>query len=190
MTLQLGRHSYAGDHAIRAFLRTDAVVRVGNFCSIANGLLIIIDGNHFMEWGSTFPFSVRCGWGTAETCWGKETPTIGSDVWIGQNVTIYSGVHVGHGAVLAGNAVVTKSVPPYAVVAGNPAKIVKYRFSEPLIEKFLKSEWWDLPDEVIAHKLVLPCLKHPELFVKAALNLKLKEEEKTPKVAAPVPAIL
>jgi acetyltransferase-like isoleucine patch superfamily enzyme len=70
--------------------------------------------------------------------------TIGSDVWMGHNVNVLSGINVGHGAVIAAGAVVTKDVPPYAVVAGVPATIRHYRFSEDIIARLLRSAWWDL----------------------------------------------
>ena len=81
--------------------------------------------------------------------WGKANPVIGNDVWIGRDVTIYSGVTIGDGAVIAGQSVVTQSVPPYAVVAGNPARIVKYRFDAETIAALLEVKWWDLPDDVL-----------------------------------------
>lgn len=74
----------------------------------------------------------------------KPSVIIGNDVWIGQDVTILKGCHIGNGAVLASNSVITKDVPDYAIVGGIPAKIIKYRFSEEIIKKLLKLQWWDL----------------------------------------------
>lgn len=73
----------------------------------------------------------------------KPYPRIGHDVWIGSNVTISMGIEIGTGAVLASNSTVTKDVPPYAIVGGNPAKIIKYRFDEATIERLLNSQWWN-----------------------------------------------
>ncbi len=70
--------------------------------------------------------------------------TIGNDVWTGHNVNIMSGVNVGDGAVIAAGSVVTKDVPPYAVVAGVPATIKRFRFSEHIIARLLRSKWWEL----------------------------------------------
>jgi acetyltransferase-like isoleucine patch superfamily enzyme len=78
---------------------------------------------------------------------------IGNDVWIGENVSIVGGITIGDGAIVATRAVVTKDVPPYAIVAGVPAKVVKYRFDEETIKSLLKVRWWDLPDEIIKKKL-------------------------------------
>lgn len=78
---------------------------------------------------------------------------IGSDVWIGENSTVMGGVTIGDGAVVAARSVVTKDVPPYAIVAGIPAKVVKYRFDKITIDKLLEIEWWNLPDHLIEEKL-------------------------------------
>ena len=95
------------------------------------------------------------GWPEAsDVNWGKQAPSVGNDVWIGNDAVIYSGVSIGDGAVVAGQSVVTKSVPPYAVVAGNPAVIKKYRFESHIIEKLLKYKWWDLPENIIREKII------------------------------------
>jgi acetyltransferase-like isoleucine patch superfamily enzyme len=75
---------------------------------------------------------------------------IGSDVWIGAAVLVLKGVTIGHGAVLGAGSVVTKDVPPYAVVVGNPAKIIRYRFSDEIVERLLRTAWWDLDPAIIA----------------------------------------
>ncbi len=150
---EMGLHSY-GTPEVRVWNRTDAVVRIGKYTSIADNVKFIVDGNHPLQHFSTFPFFERLGWKEyGQINWGKETPSVGNDVWIGSDVTIYSGVHIGDGAVVAGQSVVTKSVPPYAVVAGNPAVIKKYRFDENTIKELLEAAWWDLPEEVIKEAL-------------------------------------
>lgn len=78
---------------------------------------------------------------------------IGNDVWIGESVTIVGGVKIGDGAVIGTKALVTKDIPPYAVVGGVPAKIIKYRFKPETIEKLLDIKWWDLPESEIEQKL-------------------------------------
>ena len=113
--MQLSDHSY-GTPIVRQWNRNDTV-KVGKLCSLASNIKIVIDGNHNIQDFSSFPFRVRLGWLECPfNNWGKETPTIGNDVWIGDDVVIYSGCHIGDGAVIAGQSVVTKSVPPYAVV--------------------------------------------------------------------------
>ena len=149
-----GLHSY-GEPWVRVWNRKDAVVTIGKYCSMATNISFVIDGNHYANHFSTFPFREMLGWQEYPLSnWGKENPTVGNDVWIGSNVVIYSGVHIGDGAVIAGQSVVTKSVPPYAVVAGNPAVIKKYRFNEQIIGKLLRYKWWDLPEEIIREKLI------------------------------------
>jgi len=81
---------------------------------------------------------------------------IGNDVWIGCNSTILRGVTIGNGAVIGANSLVNKDVPPYAIVVGSPAKIIKYRFDEEIIQALLKIKWWDYPLEIIS--------QHAELF--------------------------
>ena len=106
-------------------------IKIGNYCSIAPGVEIIIRGDHNIDWVTTFPFMsfTDKGWPQARDFPGhpksKGGVTIGNDVWIGLGALILSGVTIGDGAVIGAHAVVTKSVPPYAVVAGNPARILR-----------------------------------------------------------------
>lgn len=90
-----------------------------------------------------------------------KTTVIGNDVWVGHNVTIKQGVVVGDGAIIGSNALVTKDVPPYAIVGGVPAKIIKYRFPEEVINELLKTEWWNLSDEEISKKVSLFAVSNP-----------------------------
>lgn len=147
MSVQKGRHTY-GDLQLNVWSRPNVVVKTGAFCSFGPNIRIIIDGNHRIDTFSTYPL-VALFPEVPPNNWGKETPTIGNDVWIGSDVTIYSGVTIGDGAVIAGQSVVTKPVPPYAVVGGNPAKVLKYRFDDAIIQDLLDVKWWELPDEFI-----------------------------------------
>lgn len=155
MSYVRGRHSY-GELDVRTWDRTNAVVVGGNFCSIGPNVRVFIDGNHRIDTFSTFPFHIFPQTQNRDTWkpWGKETPTIGNDVWIGADVLILSGASIGDGAVVAARSVVTKPVPPYAVVAGNPARVVKYRFDPETIRDLLELKWWDLPDDVILREVV------------------------------------
>lgn len=121
---------------------------IGKFCMIAsNATFIMNGGNHLTEAASAYPFAIFGGaWENAMEgkCYPSKGDTIiGNDVWIGHDVTIMPGVHVGDGAVIAAKAVVTKNVEPYTVVGGNPAKLIKKRFSEAIIIKLLQLQWWD-----------------------------------------------
>lgn len=103
-------------------------VNIGNFCSIADGVSILLGGEHRTSSISTFPFSSM--YGGQVTAVSKGPVTIDDDVWIGYRATILSGVHIGQGAVVGACALITKDVPPYAVVGGVPAKVIGWRFDE------------------------------------------------------------
>jgi len=124
---------------------------VGAFCSIANHV-VIGGGKHPMEWVAMSPVfyegrdSVKAKFSTHKREAPKKT-IIGHDVWIGENALIKQGVTVGHGAVIGMGSVVTRDVPPYAIVAGCPAKVVRKRFDDKTIESLLEIKWWDFSDE-------------------------------------------
>lgn len=158
MTARYGKHTY-GKLTVLAWgdKYKSSLVNVGSYCSIATDVFVVLDGNHSYTGFSTFPFKESLGWDTTANIWAKSIPEIGSDVWIGMNALILSGVSIGHGAVIAANTVVTKDVPPYAIVAGNPGRIKKYRFSQDIINELLRYPWWTLPDETI-RKEILPTI--------------------------------
>jgi len=155
MTALYGRHTY-GTLNIRAWAReyTNSIVHVGDFCSLADRIEVLLDGNHSYSKFSTFPFNESLGWKAPKNTWGKSIPVIGSDVWIGTDVTILSGVSIGHGAIIAAKTVVTKDVPPYAIVAGNPGRIKKYRFEPEIIQGLLSHPWWNLSDALIRTEVI------------------------------------
>ena len=116
---------------------------------------MLLGGNHHSEWVSTFPFRAFYDLpGAYEDGqpWTKGPVNIGNDVWIGYDVVIGSGVTIGDGAVIATGSLVVKDVPPYAIVGGNPAKIIRNRFDPDIVEALLKIRWWEWPhDKVLAH---------------------------------------
>ena len=136
---------------------------IGKFCQIAAGVEFVMnDANHQMNAVSTFPFYTLEGWDMEQPS-ASEMPfkgdtVIDNDVWIGQNATILPGVHVGDGAIVGANSVVGSDVAPYTIVAGNPAKPLRKRFDDELIQILLDLKWWDKSvDEINALIPVLTC---------------------------------
>jgi virginiamycin A acetyltransferase len=126
---------------------------IGRFCSIASGATFILNGgNHLTETVSSYPFAIfGAGWEHAmpERWPHRGDIVVGHDVWIGFDATLMPGVQVGDGAVIAAKSVVTTDVPPYAIVAGNPARVIRFRHSEADIARLLALRWWDWPIETI-----------------------------------------
>jgi virginiamycin A acetyltransferase len=145
-------------------------LKIGNFCSIAENVTILLGGNHPIDWVSSFPFGAIFeefkdrGSDCPEKI-SKGDVVIGNDVWIGLNSTILSGVIIGDGAIIAANSVVTKNVEPYGIVGGNPAKILKKRFSDEAISKLLVIKWWEWEIDRIQTSLDLMLSDRIDLFI-------------------------
>lgn len=139
---------------------------IGKFCQIASGVEFVMNGaNHQMNAVSTFPFYTLEGWEQVPPKQ-KDLPikgdtVIGNDVWIGQNSTILPGVHIGDGAIIGANSVVGSDVDPYTIVVGNPAKPIRKRFDNELIEIMEKLKWWDKSVEEINN--LIPILTSGDL---------------------------
>jgi len=139
--VKVGNYTYVG-----RFTLVDSGT-IGNYCSIA-AYCHIGGGNHAISYISTSQRTYSQGnifdlpdyWNS----W-PDPPVIGSDVWIGSHAVVLQGLTIGDGAVVAAGAVVTKDVPPYAIVAGVPARVVKFRFNEEQIEYLMGLKWWDMP---------------------------------------------
>jgi virginiamycin A acetyltransferase len=120
---------------------------IGKFCSIGAGTKFIMNGgNHHTAWLTTYPFPIfRHGWESAmpESFPNKGDTVVGNDVWFGHDALVMPGVTIGDGAIVATRAVVTRDVPPYAIVGGNPATVLRYRFDEATIARLLAVRWWD-----------------------------------------------
>jgi len=157
--IEAGRHTNVPDD-----IDTHVPLKFGAFCSLASGLTIV-SGQHppvdSPAAVANFPFA-EWGWGDYPPCTEDGGVEVGSDVWIGKNVTILDGVKVGHGAIIGAGSVVTGWVLPYVVVAGNPATTKRTRFTDAQIKKLLDMAWWDWTDEEI--KKALPAMSDIERF--------------------------
>ena len=138
--------------------------KIGKYCSIANGVQFMLHSEHHTEWVTNYPFPAFVS-GSGYRSPGKGNILVGSDVWIGNGATIMSGVMIGDGAVIATKAVVTKDVPPYTIVGGVPAKVIKKRFSEEQIHKLLQIRWWNWDREKIKAAIPLLCQPNIDLFI-------------------------
>lgn len=136
--------------------RKGGKIYIGNFCSLANGTKLYIHPEHRPDWITTYPFpQLKSTWprgGLVNK--NSSSPlrghiTIGNDVWIGANVTILGGADIGDGAVIGAECIVAGKIPPYAIVVGNPARVLRYRFDDDTIAKLLELKWWNWPIEKI-----------------------------------------
>lgn len=165
---QIGRGTY-GDMKVFAW-GEGASLTVGNYTSIAAGVQVFLGGEHRIDWVTTFPFGVL--WKSAQQYKGhprtKGDVVIGNDVWIGTEALVFSGVTIGDGAVVGARAVVTRDVPPYAVVAGNPAKIIKFRFDSNVYNRLLALQWWGWSELQIEKAIPELLDGNIELFIEKA----------------------
>ncbi|MBU9855606.1 Vat family streptogramin A O-acetyltransferase [Rahnella bonaserana] len=134
---------------------------IGKFCALARGVKFIMNGaNHKLSGISTYPFQIfGNGWEkvmpAAEDLPYKGDTVIGNDVWIGYEALFMPGVKVGNGAIVSSKSVVTGDVPAYAIVGGNPAKVIRYRFDSETIARLEQIAWWNWPVEKISAHLAL-----------------------------------
>lgn len=144
------------------------VLRIGKYCALATGTTFIMSGaNHRMDGCSTFPFPIMGGaWAEhMELISGlshKGDTVLGHDIWTGYQSLVMPGVSIGHGSIIAARAVVTRDIPPYSVVAGNPGTVVKQRFSKKETDLLLELSWWDWPIEKITKNITTIMSSGPE----------------------------
>lgn len=174
---EIGRHTYGSPNI--STWNEGAIFKIGAFCCIASGVNIFLGGEHRIDWATTYPFSTL--WEGGKNIAGhpktKGDVIIGNDVWIGCEAVIMSGVTIGDGAVIGARAVVTKDIEPYAIYAGNPARLIRKRFDEATIQQLLELQWWNYSDRVIEE--LLPMLLSTEIqeFIDKARELKILSRE-------------
>lgn len=144
--VEAGNYSY-GNLSLFDF-KDGSKLKIGNFCSFAKNTFFCMGGEHDYKTLSTYPFESRIS-DNKITSFSKGDIVIGDDVWIGVNVTILSGVKIGQGAIIAAGSVVTKDVEPYSIYGGVPARLIKKRFSDEIIEKLKKVDYSTLSKEKI-----------------------------------------
>jgi len=165
---EIGEGSY-GDADILEF-GNDGNITIGAYCSFAGGVKIFLGGEHRTDWVTTYPFialeeSLGHLQGHPHS---RGDVVIGNDVWIGREAIVLSGVTIGDGAVVGARAVVRKDVPPYAIVAGNPANVMRMRFPPETVERLLRVAWWTWPRERILDAAPLLLTSDIEKFLGAA----------------------
>lgn len=157
----VGKYSYGFESTQIYSWGEEINIRIGRFSSIGAGLKLFCGGNHSTSFTSSYPF------GSVYPNFLKIHPdkpivfsngdiVIGNDVWLGRDVTIMSGINIGDGSVVAANSHVVKDIEPYSIYGGNPAKFIRYKFSEEIIEMLLKLEWWNYEDNII--EIIYPIL--------------------------------
>lgn len=146
---------------------------IGNYCSIASNVTILLGGEHQSEWITTYPFKTISSFDISidyKEHKSKGNVSIGNDVWIGTNATILSGVTVGNGAIIGAGSVVTKDVPDYAIVGGNPAKIIRYRFEKEVIDRLLAIAWWNWDTQKINTNIEILCSGNIDQLIRITEN--------------------
>lgn len=150
MPYKIGTGTYGINPLLIKSFRHDDNLIVGKYCSIAGNVTFILSGEHNYKHVSTYPFFDQNNHSnTYRDTFTKGTVVIGNDVWIGYGTTILSGVTVGDGAVIGAGSIITKDIPPYAIVAGNPFKVLKYRFTDQEINELLSIRWWEWDESLI-----------------------------------------
>ncbi len=168
---EIGDYTYGTPRIWHYDDRTPLVI--GRFCSIAAEVCILKGGEHRADFGSTYPFPYFFQRRQPPPVASKGPIVIGSDVWLGFGCTILTGVTIGHGAVVGAGSVVSKDIEPYAIVAGNPARVIRHRFEPATVELMLRLAWWDWDIDDILENLDLIMDADPE-----ALRRFLDQREK------------
>ena len=184
--IEVGEFTYFSDvfferHVTHRYEYYPDKLIIGKFCQIASGVNFVMSGaNHQMNAVTTFPFYIFEGWEQPVPPLSemplKGNTVVGNDVWIGQNVTVMPGVKIGDGAIIGMNSVVASDVEPYSIVVGNPAREIRKRFDNELIDLLLRFKWWDKSIEEI--NSLIPILTCSDLNRVKQEILKMLNENK------------
>lgn len=152
----VGAHTYGLPNVL--YWNYGTKLTIGKYCSIAQDAVFLLGGEHRADWVSSYPFGAFLKEWPAATTFKEHTRTkgdisVGNDVWIGHGAIILSGVTIGTGAIVGAGSVVTKNVEEFSIVAGNPAKFIRYRFDEKNRDRLRKLAWWNWPEEKISRNL-------------------------------------
>lgn len=162
----VGKYTYGYEHVEIVRWDEDIKIKIGRFCSMSYGLKLFCGGNHYAKHISTYPFGkIFKGHllipDNLDVVYTNGDLIIGNDVWIGRDVTIMSGITIGDGCVIATNSHIVKDLEPYGIYGGNPAKLIKRRFSNEIIDELLEIKWWEYDDNTI-EKIYPYLISEPE----------------------------
>lgn len=152
----------------------DSTVNIGSYCSIASDVKIHAGGLHRHDWISSYPFPdfFEEANSISDHYQSKGNVEIGNDVWICENVIILSGIKIGDGVVIGAGSIVTKDLLPYGIYAGNPAKLIKYRFNKKTREELSKIAWWEWPEDEVLNIVKILCSNKINQLITYAKNRK------------------
>lgn len=171
----VGRHTYGADK-ISIHHAPDRQLIIGSFCSIAENVTVMLGSNHRVDHITTFPFghihTDIFPFNNPNHPTSRGDIVIGNDVWVARGVTIMSGVTIGSGAVIASNSHVVSSVPDYSIYGGNPARLIRYRFSPSEIKDLLEIRWWEFDDCTIRGLLDCLCSCDIQEFISKGFKIR------------------
>ncbi|MGY2991553.1 MULTISPECIES: CatB-related O-acetyltransferase [Mesorhizobium] len=166
--VEIGRHTYGlvknsfwGSHE-------KSPIRIGSFCSVGPGVLFLGAAEHRVDTVTSYPLRIVDGKiRNGAEAFSKGPTTVGHDVWFGARCIILGGVTIGNGAVLGAGSIISRDIPPYAVAVGNPARVIRYRFTPDIIERLQSSQWWNWSDDLIRERLAILTAMDAEHFLDA-----------------------
>lgn len=154
-----------------------STLKIGAFCSISAYVQIYLGGEHRLDWVTTSPLNIMFeNKEISDHARSKGDVVIGNDVWICANAIILSGVTIGDGAVIGNGAIVSHDVAPYSIVAGNPAKHIRYRFSPEIIKDLLQIQWWNWPETLISKHITSLQSSDINNFIQVAIQINKYEQ--------------